>query len=102
MITNDRWGRDCSCRHGGYYNCADRFTPTTIPNHKWEKCQNIDLRSWGYRRNMNLKEIMDLPSVIEVGELKSFAVPGFWRILIFMSSLARTWCLWWLSGVTTC
>lgn len=51
---------------------------------------------------MNLKEIMDLPSVIEVGELKSFAVPGFWRILIFMSSLARTWCLWWLSGVTTC
>lgn len=51
---------------------------------------------------MNLKEIMDLPSVIGVGELKSFTLSGFWRIFILMSSLTRTWCLWWLSGVTTC
>lgn len=66
VVTNDRWGKGCYCKHGGYYNCADRYTPGKLPNHKWEKCQSIDTRSWGYRRNMKLSEIMDLPSIIKV------------------------------------
>ena len=66
MITNDRWGDGCYCKHGGYYNCADRYSPGELPKHKWEKCQNIDTRSWGYRREMNLSEIMDLPTIIKV------------------------------------
>ncbi|XP_056288587.1 tissue alpha-L-fucosidase-like [Pseudoliparis swirei] len=65
VVTNDRWGKGCYCKHGGYYNCADRYTPGKLPDHKWEKCQSIDKRSWGYRRNMKLSEIMDLPSIIK-------------------------------------
>lgn len=37
-----------------------------LPDHKWEKCQSIDSRSWGYRRDMKLSELMDLPSIIKV------------------------------------
>ncbi|XP_029919447.1 tissue alpha-L-fucosidase-like [Myripristis murdjan] len=65
VVTNDRWGKGCYCKHGGYYNCADRYTPGKLPGHKWEKCQSIDTRSWGYRRNMQLSEVMDLPSIIK-------------------------------------
>ncbi|GAA6231856.1 tissue alpha-L-fucosidase-like [Lates japonicus] len=65
VVTNDRWGKGCYCKHGGYYNCADRYTPGKLPDHKWEKCQSIDTRSWGYRRDMRLSELMDLPSIIK-------------------------------------
>ena len=68
-MTNDRWGAGCSCKHGGYYNCADKFTPGEVPQHKWEKCTSVDLRSWGYRRNMKIVELMDLPDIVEVGEI---------------------------------
>ncbi len=66
VVTNDRWGLGCYCKHGGYYNCADKFTPGQLPNHKWEKCQSVDKISWGYRQNMKLSELMDLPSIIKV------------------------------------
>ncbi|XP_054462175.1 tissue alpha-L-fucosidase-like [Anoplopoma fimbria] len=65
VVTNDRWGKGCYCKHGGYYNCADRYTPGKLPDHKWEKCQSIDTLSWGYRRHMKLSELMDLPSIIK-------------------------------------
>ncbi|CAL8364595.1 unnamed protein product [Arctogadus glacialis] len=65
IVTNDRWGAGCSCQHGGYYNCADKFTPGEVPKHKWEKCTSVDLQSWGYRRNMKIVELMDLPDIIE-------------------------------------
>ncbi|XP_046874716.1 tissue alpha-L-fucosidase-like [Hypomesus transpacificus] len=65
IVTNDRWGAGCSCKHGGYYNCADKYTPGVLPNHKWEKCTSVDTASWGYRRNMKMFELMDLPSIIQ-------------------------------------
>ncbi|XP_076005865.1 tissue alpha-L-fucosidase-like [Genypterus blacodes] len=65
VVTNDRWGNGCHCTHGGYYNCRDKYTPSELPNHKWEKCQSIDTRSWGYRRDMRPSELMDLPSIIK-------------------------------------
>ncbi|CAB1459350.1 unnamed protein product [Pleuronectes platessa] len=65
VVTNDRWGLGCYCKHGGYYNCADRYSPSKLPDHKWEKCQSIDTRSWGYRRDMKFIEVMDLPSIIK-------------------------------------
>lgn len=65
VVTNDRWGSGCSCKHGGYYNCRDKFSPGKLPNHKWEKCTSVDQNSWGYRRNMRLKELMDLPAIIK-------------------------------------
>lgn len=65
VVTNDRWGAGCSCKHGGYFNCADKFTPGTLPKHKWEKCTSVDTASWGYRRNMRLNELMDLPTIVK-------------------------------------
>uniref|UniRef100_UPI003AABAAF9 tissue alpha-L-fucosidase-like n=1 Tax=Centroberyx gerrardi TaxID=166262 RepID=UPI003AABAAF9 len=65
IVTNDRWGAGCSCKHGGYYNCDDKYTPGQLPKHKWEKCTSVDTLSWGYRRNMKMNELMDLHSIIE-------------------------------------
>lgn len=65
IVTNDRWGAGCSCKHGGYYNCEDKYTPGHLPDHKWEKCTSVDTQSWGYRRNMKLHELMDLPAIIK-------------------------------------
>ncbi|XP_020498852.2 tissue alpha-L-fucosidase-like [Labrus bergylta] len=65
VVTNDRWGAGCACKHGGYFNCEDKFTPGKLPKHKWEKCTSVDKFSWGYRRNMKLRELMDLPTIIE-------------------------------------
>ena len=66
IVTNDRWGQGCYCKHGGYYNCADKYTPGTLPDHKWEKCTSVDTASWGYRRNMKIFELLDLPTIIKV------------------------------------
>ena len=30
VVTNDRWGVGCTCKHGGYYTCHDRFNPGTL------------------------------------------------------------------------
>ncbi|XP_044192196.1 tissue alpha-L-fucosidase-like [Thunnus albacares] len=65
VVTNDRWGAGCACKHGGYYNCEDKYTPGQLPDHKWEKCTSVDTFSWGYRRNMKMNELMTLPTIIE-------------------------------------
>ncbi|KAK1156794.1 tissue alpha-L-fucosidase-like [Acipenser oxyrinchus oxyrinchus] len=64
VVVNDRWGAGCACKHGGYYNCEDKFTPGKLPGHKWEKCTSVDTYSWGYRRDMRLSELLDLPTII--------------------------------------
>uniref|UniRef100_A0A665TP08 Alpha-L-fucosidase n=1 Tax=Echeneis naucrates TaxID=173247 RepID=A0A665TP08_ECHNA len=65
IVTNDRWGAGCACKHGGYYNCEDKYTPGQLPKHKWEKCTSVDTFSWGYRRNMKVKELMPLHTIIQ-------------------------------------
>ena len=27
ILTNDRWGGDTFCKHGGFWTCSDRFHP---------------------------------------------------------------------------
>ncbi|XP_066494412.1 tissue alpha-L-fucosidase [Tiliqua scincoides] len=65
VVVNDRWGINCSCRHGGFYNCQDKFKPGTLPDHKWEMCSSIDKRSWGYRSTMQIGEVMNEPDIIQ-------------------------------------
>lgn len=64
VVVNDRWGQNCSCHHGGYYNCKDKFQPETLPHHKWEMCTSIDQRSWGYRRDMEMADIASTSTII--------------------------------------
>ncbi|MBM4032032.1 MAG: carbohydrate-binding protein [Planctomycetes bacterium] len=51
VAVNDRWGRGCRGRHGGYYTSeyGDHGGKSGTP-HIWEECQGIG-RSFGYNRN---------------------------------------------------
>ena len=28
VVTNDRWGKETSCKHGGFLSCDDRHNPS--------------------------------------------------------------------------
>ncbi len=85
VVTNDRWGTETSCAHGGFYSCTDNFNPgnkmltvfaTLLPKylvkhspnpssylssgvlqkHKWENCMTLDKKSWGFRRNARIQD----------------------------------------------
>ncbi|XP_071965748.1 alpha-L-fucosidase-like [Antedon mediterranea] len=64
VVTNDRWGSDALCKHGGYYTCQDRYNPGKVINHKWENCMTIDKKSWGYRRNSQLSDYLTTHEII--------------------------------------
>lgn len=27
VVSNDRWGHETLCQHGGFFTCSDRFNP---------------------------------------------------------------------------
>ncbi|GAU89881.1 hypothetical protein RvY_02380 [Ramazzottius varieornatus] len=64
VVTNDRWGDDAMCKHGGFLTCDDRYTPSHLLNNKWEDCMTIDSYSWGYRRNMMMSQILPIETLI--------------------------------------
>ncbi|RTG90922.1 alpha-L-fucosidase [Schistosoma bovis] len=64
VVTNDRWGNGCPCKHGGYYSCDDRYHPGKLVRHKWENCMTLDCCSWGFRREITLDKILT-PEVSE-------------------------------------
>ncbi|CAG0887102.1 unnamed protein product [Cyprideis torosa] len=65
VAVNDRWGNETSCRHGGYFTCSDRFNPGTLLHHKWENCFTIDRKSWGFRRDMLMKDVVSIEDLLK-------------------------------------
>jgi len=65
VVINDRWCSGCSCHHGGYYTCSDRYNPGVLQKHKWENCMTIDRSSWGYRREATLSSFLNIEQLIE-------------------------------------
>lgn len=64
VVTNDRWGKGTSCKHGGYYSCQDRYNPGTLQLHKWENAMTLDKDSWGFRRTASLKDYITIESLL--------------------------------------
>jgi len=65
VIVNDRWGSDCSLKHGGYYSGGDRFQPGKLLAHKWEDAFTIDSTTWGYKRNSGLSDYLTPTQIIQ-------------------------------------
>ncbi|XP_044270191.1 alpha-L-fucosidase-like [Tribolium madens] len=58
IVTNDRWGSNTMCTHGGFYTCSDRYNPGFLLPRKWENAMTVDGPSWGYRRNAMISDIL--------------------------------------------
>ncbi|CAG2167824.1 unnamed protein product, partial [Oppiella nova] len=58
VIVNDRWGGWTECKHGGFYNCKDRFLPDVVQPHKWENALSVDHGGWSYTKMFGFKDYM--------------------------------------------
>lgn len=66
VVTNDRWGRDVRCKHGGFWTCHDRWIPEKGADRKWENCMTIDKESWGFRRNADVHDYFTMDELLEI------------------------------------
>jgi len=69
VVTNDRWGHDVTCKHGGYLTCFDAFNPGShnqVLDRKWENFMALDRESWGYRRNAKLSDYYNMEELLKV------------------------------------
>lgn len=65
VVVNDRWGTETACKHGGFYSCADRYTPGSLQLHKWENAMTIDRNTWGYSRLSNVEDYLTTQELID-------------------------------------
>ncbi|XP_050413353.2 alpha-L-fucosidase [Patella vulgata] len=64
VVTNDRWGSDATCHHGGFLTCSDRYQPGVLQKRKWENAMTIDSIAWGFRRNAEIKDFLTTHQLI--------------------------------------
>ncbi|CAG5135623.1 unnamed protein product [Candidula unifasciata] len=64
VVTNDRWGRNVVCKHGGFLTCTDQFNPGTLQKRKFENAMKLDYSSWGYRRDMKLSDVIPIQNLL--------------------------------------
>ncbi len=51
-------------RHGGFYSGPDRYDPRLLIPHKWENAMTVDALAWSIRRNIRLKDVLDISQLI--------------------------------------
>jgi len=64
VVVNDRWGNGMACHHGGFFTCYDRYNPGFLLKHKWENAMTIDSKSWGYRKNANIEDMLSIQEIL--------------------------------------
>lgn len=65
VVTNDRWGNDTMCLHGGFFTCHDRYNPGVLQPYKWENAMTIDKLTWGHRNNAKLQDFLTSEELIK-------------------------------------
>merc|ERR1719187_2215585 len=63
-LYNDRWDKGTACKHGDFWNCADRYNPGTLQKHKWENAFTIDKASWGYVRTSTAADYLSPQEIV--------------------------------------
>ncbi|XP_060067438.1 alpha-L-fucosidase-like [Ylistrum balloti] len=66
VVINDRWGNNTRCRHGGFWNCHDKFNPGKLFTPKWENCMTVDKRAWTHRRDVTAEDCQTVNELISV------------------------------------
>jgi len=65
VVTNDRWGKGCFMKHGGFHTGWDRQSPgPSLLGHKWESCMTIDRDTWGYSRRSTLQDYLSTTEIL--------------------------------------
>ncbi|RWS30415.1 alpha-L-fucosidase-like protein [Leptotrombidium deliense] len=65
VVTNDRWGSNTLCKHGGYWTCTDRFIPGKLLPRKWENAMTLDKNSWGYNRLSHINDYLTIDELLK-------------------------------------
>ncbi len=74
VVTNDRWGKGTSQKHGGYYSGPDRYQPGHLLPHKWESAMTVDSQSWGLRRNIKIDDVLTPEELISQVNSECFSI----------------------------
>ena len=69
VVVNDRWGKDCRSRHGGYYASeygkVDNHGTSLGGGKKWEENQGMGA-SFGYNRNESIDDYKSSKQLIDM------------------------------------
>ncbi|GFO21442.1 alpha-l-fucosidase-like [Plakobranchus ocellatus] len=63
VVTNDRWGSNTMCKHGGYLTCKDQYNPKVKQARYFEDSTTLDRYGWEFRRNIQLSDIHTMEEV---------------------------------------
>ncbi|KAL3877697.1 hypothetical protein ACJMK2_035363 [Sinanodonta woodiana] len=64
VVTNDRWGKNIRCKHGGVFTCHDKYNPGYLVKSKWENAMAIDKQYYGFRRNAPLSDYLTIKELL--------------------------------------
>ena len=79
IVVNDRWGKECRGKHGGYWTPEDKYNPGRVLSHKvgvmsvmarahtmqWEGGETMGY-SFGLNRNENIDDYQTASTFLQV------------------------------------